>query len=370
MNDWIQKLTEITIAGNELWRPLALCAVIFISLLIGRLVQCVLRRLADRFDKAQKDLVAVVFLAFAKSTPFFFFVLGPYIGLHGKINLLVMSASVQGIADTVNTVLITFALGWVIYCLVEVVDAWLGHFASRTESKLDDMIVPMVRKSLKVTIVILVLVQVAQILSDKPLTSIIAGLGVGGLAVALAAQDTLKNFFGSLVIFADKPFEMGDRIVVDGYDGPVEEVGFRSTRVRTLDGHLVTIPNGALANKTLQNIGKRPYIKRTANITITYDTPPDKVERAVEMIQEILHNHEGMNPDFPPRVYFNEFNDVSLNIMMIYWYHPPNYWDFCAFNERINMEILRRFNEAGIEFAFPTQTLFLAGDPKRPLQTG
>ena len=160
---------------------------------------------------------------------------------------------------------------------------------------------------------------------------------------------------------------MGDRIVVGGTDGPVEEVGLRSTRIRTLDGHLVTIPNGTLAHEKIQNISKRPYIKRVANITVTYDTPPEKVERAVEIIKDLLENHEGMSPDLPPRVVFNEFLDAALNILVIYWYSPPNYWDFLAFNQRINLEILRRFNEEGIEFAFPTQTLYLAGDPNRPL---
>jgi len=211
---------------------------------------------------------------------------------------------------------------------------------------------------------------VAQVVSDKPVSSILAGLGIGGLAFALAAQDSLKHLFGSVVIFADRPFEVGDRLVVDGHDGPVEEVGFRSTRLRTLDGHLVTIPNGELVNKSIKNISKRPYIRRLCNFTITYDTPPDKVERAVAIIKELLDNHEGMHPDFPPRVYFNDFNSASLNLFVIYWYHPPAYWDFLAFGERFNLAVFRRFGEEGIDFAFPTQTLYLAGDEKRPLNIG
>ena len=163
---------------------------------------------------------------------------------------------------------------------------------------------------------------------------------------------------------------MGDRIVVDGQDGSVEEVGFRSTKIRTLDGHLVTVPNGELANKMIRNIGKRPYIKRIANLTVTYDTPPQKIERAIEIVKEILHEHEGMHPDFPPRVYFDEFNAASLNIIVFYWYHPPDYWAYMDFSERFNKEVFRRFGEEGIEFAFPTQTLYLAGDPARPLTIG
>jgi MscS family membrane protein len=252
--------------------------------------------------------------------------------------------------------------------MVELLDFWMRHFTSKTSTTLDDMMVPLVRKTLRVVTILLGSVQIAQQLSDKPITSILAGLGVGGLAVALAAQDTIKNFFGSLVIFADHPFQLGDRIVVDSEDGTVEEVGMRSTRIRTLDGHVVTIPNGELANMTIRNISKRPYIKRVANITLTYDTPPEKVERAIEIIKEELDRaNEKMHPDFPSRIYFNDFNAASLNILVIYWFAPPAYWDFLEFSQSFNLALLRRFNEEGIEFAFPTQTLYLAGDPNRPL---
>ncbi len=286
------------------------------------------------------------------------------------LTFLGLKAKVAEVANTAGAILLAVGVGYLLYWLVEVPTAWLTRMAVKTKSKLDDMLVPVIRKSLRVTVVLLVLVQIAQVLSDKPITSIIAGLGIGGLAFALAAQDSIKNIFGSIVLFVDKPFEIGDRIVVDGHDGPVEEVGLRSTRIRTLDGHLITVPNGQLANKTIQNIGKRPFIKRTANITITYDTPPEKIDKALEILKELLANHEGMNKELPPRVYFSDFNAYSLNLLVIYWYHPPNYWEFMAFGERFNKEVFQRFNEEGIEFAFPTQTLFLAGDPARPLTLG
>ena len=100
------------------------------------------------------------------------------------------------------------------------------------------------------------------------------------------------------------------------------------------------------------------------------NTPPEKVQEAVEIAKDVLKDHEGMHPDFPPRVFFNEFNSTSLNLFVIYWYHPADYWQYMAFTEKVNMELLRRFNEAGIEFALPTQTLYLAGDPARPLNIG
>ncbi len=364
--DWRQWLTQTTIAGNPVWRVGALLVSIFLAFVAGNIARGALLSGARRAAGKGKSAVAAVLRAGGMAANFLAFAIGLQVGL----GFLLLPEHLQGMAGTVTGVAYVVAVSWLLYCAVDVVDAWLGGLAARTTSKMDDMLVPLVRKSLRVTIVILMLLQVATMLSDKPLTSLLAGLGVGGLAIALAAQDTVKNFFGSLVIFADKPFELGDRVVVDGFDGPVEEVGLRSTRIRTLEGHLVTVPNGELANKTIQNIGKRPHIRRILNITITYDTPPEKVKRALEIVRELLDGHEGMRPDFPPRVYFSEFNSASLNLLTIYWYHPPNYWDYLAFGERLNLEILRRFNEEGIEFAFPTQTLYLAGDRRRPLEVG
>ncbi|MDA2935352.1 mechanosensitive ion channel family protein [Acidobacteria bacterium AH-259-D05] len=365
MNIW-EQLTTTQIAGYEIWRILVLFISILIAFVAGRITRYFLFRAADHLDERYPPFMAIAFRAIGRSVGPVLFVGGLQIGLF----FLILHETVAGAANTVVSILFVLALAYVGYCFVDVVDHWLMTFAAKTKSKLDDMLFPVVRKSLRITIILLAFVQIATIVSDEPITSILAGLGVGGLALALAAQDTLKNFFGSLMLFADKPFEMGDRIVVGGHDGPVEEVGLRSTRIRTLDGHLVTIPNGELAHQEIQNIGKRPFIKRVVNITVTYDTPAEKIEGAVQIIQDILDDHEGMPPDLPPRVFFNEFNDAALNILVIYWYSPPNYWDFLAFSQRINLEILRRFNQEGIEFAFPTQTLYLAGDPNRPLTLG
>jgi MscS family membrane protein len=359
-------LNEIAIAGITWGQILVLLGWVMGALLIGAAIQILLTTFGKSKRFENKRLVPVTFKAFARPIPFLFFT----IGLKHGLNTLEFGESLAGIVADCFAVLFTVAVTFFIYSLVDVVDYGITHVTGKTKTKMDDMMAPMVRKSLRITIVVLALVQVAQILSDKPITSILAGLGVGGLAVALAAQDTIKNFFGSLVIFADKPFELGDRIVVNGHDGGVEEVGFRSTRIRTLDGHLVTVPNGELANLTIQNIGKRPFIKRVMDVTITYDTPPEKVQQAVDILKDLLDDHEGMDEDFPPRVFFNGFNDCSLNIRAMYWYHPPEYWKYQEYSETLNMELFKRYNEAAIEFAFPTQTLYLASDPARELKVG
>jgi MscS family membrane protein len=363
MQEFLNLLSSYSIAQNELWRVLLLFGALLAGLVVGRVLRHWLEQIAAVQREREHPLLAIVLETMAKPMVMIAFVLGLRVG----VSALVLNPVLQGWSEAIINVLIVLSVGFVAYRAVDVVTFWLKRMAERSGSKLDEMLVPMVRASLRVTISILVLLQVATVLSDKPLTSILAGLGVGGVALALAAQDTIKNFFGSLVIFADKPFELGDRIVVDGCDGSVEEVGFRSTRVRTLEGHLVTIPNGELANKTIQNITKRPNIRRIMNITVTYDTPPEKVQEAVDIVKELLQDHEGMDPEMPPRVVFNELNATSLNIFAIYWYHPPDWWMFQAFNEKVMFELLRRFNAAGIQFAFPTQTVHLAGADQYPL---
>jgi MscS family membrane protein len=200
-----------------------------------------------------------------------------------------------------------------------------------------------------------------------PLVGVLTGVGVGGLAIALAAQDSLKNLLGSLMIFMDQPYKPGERIVVESHDGFVEQIGLRSTKIRMLDGALTSIPNEKMANLDIENIGRRSFIRRQTSITIAYATPPDKIEKAVSIIKDILDDHEGMRPELPPRVFFNEFNPGSLNIQVSYWYHPPKRWVSLAFDERVNLEIVRRFTTEGIEFAFPTSTTYVTQKDGKPL---
>jgi len=260
------------------------------------------------------------------------------------------------------------ALFWFILLLIGILDIYLKKWAAATESTIDDMLVPIVGKTLKLFIVVIGGIIVVQNLTGLKIGPLLASLGIGGLAVALAAKDSIANFFGTLTILFDKPFQVGQRITIDQYDGIVENVGFRSTRIRTLAGHLVTIPNEKLVNSSLENIGERPYIRWLTNIGITYDTPPDKVEKAVQILEKTLENHEGMKEDFPPRVFFNGFNDWSLNILVIAWYHPPDYWNFQAWLQKTCLEIMRGFEAEDIDFAFPSRTLYMANDDKRQLK--
>jgi len=271
--------------------------------------------------------------------------------------------------------LYTIAVLWYASNLVALVDIGLRRLIARRESAIDEYLGPWIRRILRAVLWTLGALFVVNSVFEQDIGAWLAGLGIAGLAVSLAAQDSLKNFFGSLTILMDRPFHVGERIVFSGYDGVIEEIGFRSTKVRTLTGHMVTIPNASIVSEAIENIGRRPSIRRVMNLTITYDTPAEKVRQAVQIVRDILEEddirgpiHERINGEpYPPRVYFNEYNPDSLNILVIYWYVPPSYWDYLEHAQRINLRVFEAFEEAGIEFAYPTQTVYLAGDPKRRL---
>ena len=200
------------------------------------------------------------------------------------------------------------------------------------------------------------------------LIPLVTGLGVGGLAVALAARPTIENLIGGLMILADRPYRVGQRIIVRDNGGIVQQIGLRSTKIRLLRGPQVSIPNEEMAKAEIENVARRQYIRRSSNINIKIDTPPEKVEKAVDIIKEILDDHEGMDPKRPPRVFFTEFNPDSLNISMMYWYHPGKLWKSRAFNQKVNLSIMQEFRKEGIKFAYPTTTTYLAQEDEQPLQ--
>ncbi len=356
------------IPSDQMWqRILALALLIGLLFLIGKLVRFLTKRASNRQLLSQNPVYASFLEAIANSVTFFLVVIGLVVGS----NILPLPPENHELIAAIKKILIIISIGFIIYKLIDVPSVWFSTIIEKQEkASVNKMFLPVIRKTLRLSVIIMVVLQIFQVLYDKPITTVIAGLGIGSLAVALAAQDTLKHFIGSFVIAGDKPFEIGQRVSIDGHEGTIESIGLRSTNIRTLEGHIVTFPNGELANKTIRNIGQRYFIRRLANITITYDTPPEKIQMAIDILKEILDNHEGMNPELPPRVYFTDFNAASLNLQLQYWYHPPDYWNYMEFSEKVNFAIIRRFNEAGIDFAFPTQTLHLAGDPKRPLNMG
>jgi MscS family membrane protein len=191
----------------------------------------------------------------------------------------------------------------------------------------------------------------------------LASLSIGGLALGLAAQDTVANLFGAVAVFVDKPFRVGDQIKAEGIDGVVESIGLRSTRVRNSEGHLITVPNKTMGNATITNVTRRPNIKTEMNIGITYDTPAEKVQLALDILKEVYSQHP-MTRDV--LISFNKFADSALNINVVHWWGATDNRAYLAGIQDLNLKIKRRFDAAGIEFAFPTQTLYVKQEPAGP----
>ena len=346
------------------WRYLAVVIVVGLIFVGGRLLNKFLSdmtlTLKSKEEKARLRLVLE-----ASHRPLY--LLLTTIAIYAVTAILSLPEKIDGIATTAVDALVVLVIFLFIYRLLDVIEHELTKFVKRDDNRLDQNFVQMVRMITRVLVVVFGIIYLLQVITGKPMNTLLAGLGIGGLAVALAAQDTLKNLFGSFMIMVDKPFAVGDWVVADGVEGNVEEVGFRSTRIRTFSGHLVSVPNERMASVNIDNVQRRPGIRRRTSITVTYDTPPDKVQRAVDIIKDILANCEEVHHDYPFRVVFDEFNDTSLNILVLYWYRRNDYWEAKAFDEKVNFMILRAFEEEGIEFAFPTTTTYLAHDERRPL---
>ncbi|MDZ7616645.1 MAG: mechanosensitive ion channel family protein, partial [Patescibacteria group bacterium] len=297
------------------------------------------------------------------------------VGLALGFAALKMTPELRLLANKTLLLILLLAGFWYLFNLIGALDLLIVRVIGRPESTLDMQLAPFIRKSLRATVVVLGAMLIVQSVFNQNIGAWLAGLGIAGLAVSLAAQDSLKNIFGSITILLDRPFHVGERIVFAGYDGTIEEIGFRSTKVRTLTGHQVNIPNSKIVSEPVENIGRRPTIRRLMNVTIPYDTPCEKIEQAVAILRGLLEDDEFSGPihttvgvdALPPRVFFNDFNPDSLNILVLYWYAPPNFWDYMEHAQRLNLRIFAEFEKAGIEFAFPTQTLNLAGDAKRQL---
>jgi len=190
------------------------------------------------------------------------------------------------------------------------------------------------------------------------ITTFIAGLGIGGIAVALAVQNILGDLFASFSIVLDKPFVIGDFIIVDDYLGTVEHIGLKTTKIRSLSGEQLVFSNTDLLKSRIRNY-KRMYERRVVfTIGVLYQTPHEMLSQIPKMIQKIIESKAQVRFD---RAHFKEYGDYSLRFEVVYWVHSPDYNVYMDIQQAINLEIYKQFHEAGIEFAYPTQTLLLQG---------
>ena len=268
---------------------------------------------------------------------------------------LQLSVTVNLYLSNILEIAVSAGFVWLFYNLADVFSKYLTVVTSKTENKLDDQLVPLIRKTLRFFVVVMGVILILQN-NGYNVASLIAGLGIGGLAVALAAKDTLANFFGSITIFADKPFRIGDWIKVGSVEGVVEEVGFRTTRVRTFYNSLVSVPNSQIATTDIDNYGMRQYRRLKTVLNLTYSTSPEQMEAFVEGIKAIVKANKHFRQDFY-EVHFNSFGAHSLDVLVYVFFDVPDWSTELQQRHNFHLEVLRLAKEVGVEFAFPTQTL-------------
>jgi MscS family membrane protein len=268
------------------------------------------------------------------------------------------------VLTVIAQILLTFSLIWVFYNLAGTTGMYFRSLAERTENTLDDQIVKLITRSLKVFVIIMGAMLGLQNLGIN-VFSLLAGLGIGGLAIALAAKDSLSNFFSSITIMLDRPFQIGHWIKVGDADGTVEDVGFRSTKIRTFYNSVVSIPNSEIANTGVDNMGLRQYRRVKTFLGVTYDTPSEKIEAFCEGIKNIINANPHTRKDYF-HVVFNDFGAFSLDIMVYFFLKVPDWSNELVERQNVLLEIIRLAEELEIEFAFPTQTLHVMDLPGNP----
>lgn len=342
------------VIGVEIWQYIGFLLLLILSTLVGGLTRIIVfNRLAAVLARiGVKD--AATRLKAAAGPMALMIAAFTFLFLLPELRLPITFARVLAVLAKVTAAITGVGVA---YRMVELLTLRFEMRARETESKLDDQLVMVTQKALRAIVVAVGIVFVLQNL-DVDVGSLLAGFGLGGLAFALAAKDTAANLFGSLTIFLDRPFHIGDWIVAAGVEGTVEEVGLRSTRVRTFYNSEVTVPNSALATTNVDNMGRREYRRVKQTLGIGYHSTPDQIQAFVEGVRAVIQAHPDTRKDYF-EVHFVGFGESSLNIMMYCFVKVDSWSDELRAKQQLFLEIVRLAHDLKVEFAFPTRTLHI-----------
>ncbi|MFC2174255.1 mechanosensitive ion channel family protein [archaeon] len=278
-------------------------------------------------------------------------------GLYLGITRLTLDGGLEWV-NKATYLLVSLVLTWLAMRLADVaVKYTLKPLAKKSKSHVDDQLLPIADKLLKVVILAFAAIMILSHFGYN-VDALIAGLGVGGLAVALATKDYLENIVGGLTIFTDKPFRVGDRIKVGEVEGTVKEVGIRSTRIMTFDNTLVIIPNVQMVTSKIVNVSEpNRTIAVKMELGLVYSTSVDKIEKAKTIIKKAILKNDGIDEKYEPLIFFSEFGDSALKLWVKY--RIKDYGQKLAITDKINTSIKREFEKAKIDLAYPTQTVYL-----------
>ena len=338
------------ILGNPLKNWIIAFSILGFSYVLGKVIFWIFSNVLQKITAKTKNKLDDILLIKLQRPITFLVVL---IAVLLAIKSLSLTKNIEVISLNITYLLFTIVITSIISKVIDtVISEVILPITEKSENSFDNHLVPVIQKAIRAIVWSMgIIIGLDNIGFD--ITAMIAGLGIGGLALALAAQDSVKNIFAGVMIFLDKPFRIKDRIQISGHDGVVEEVGLRSTRIRTLQGRVVTIPNCTFTESSVINITSQPALKVTINLGLTYDTDEKGIQKAIDILKDIVLNENAITNDYVAG--FNGFGDFSLNILFMYYVKPESHW--LDSQTLVNKEVLRRFNKEGLEFAFPTHTI-------------
>lgn len=344
-------MLETIYLGNTLQNWLYALVIAGGAVVVGKLLYWIIQKTLKVYTKGTSNDLDFIFIDMIEEPLSLAITL---LGVWFAIDLLTMSEAVKNFIDSVFYFVVIFNIAWFANRLFNaLMEKYIVPKVKSSDTDLDDILLPIIRKIVSISIwTVTIVIGVDN--AGYNVTTMITGLGIGGLVFALAAKDAVSNLFGGFIIFSDKPFDLNDRIILNGFEGYVREIGLRSTKLETLDGRIVTMPNSKVTDNPVLNVSKEKGRKIKFTLGLTYDTQPQNIELAKEILTKIItqnaHTRDAV-------IAFDSFGDFSLNILVIYWVKSGS--PIAGTNDAINMSILKEFNENKLNFAFPTQTLIL-----------
>ena len=338
----------------EHWQWVAIFAIVLVGIILDKLVAIFLSLIVKYW---RTHFAKGAFRSISDSILRPFGLMAMAFAWWAGLNMLGLAAEVLVVLLVSVKFLAALSTVWGAYRLVDLLAAFLQDAAANTLSKLDDALVPLVTKTMKVFVTVMGAVFIADNL-DVDVTSLLAGLGLGGLAFAIAAKDVAGNLFGSITVLLDQTFHVGDWVIIGDVEGSVEHIGFRSTRIRTFYNSEVSVPNSNLITANVDNMGKRSYRRLSCKMSLAYDTPPERIEAFCEGVRELVRQHPYTRKDYF-HVYLNEFSASALEVLVYVFWQTPEWGTELRERHRFLIDCLRIAKRLGVEFAYPTQTLYM-----------
>ena len=350
----MQETLTKTFYGNTVQQWLTAFGIIIAALIIGKITYWISGRYIKKLtSKTETKLDDILIDMFEEPVVLILVAVGTWFAL----NTLTFPVKISLGINHLFQAIIILTVAWLIVRFFDALcEEYIVPLTEKTETDLDDQLLPIIRKGTKFAVWSIAVI-VALNNAGYNVAALIAGLGIGGIALAMAAKDTISNVFGGLTIYTDRPFKLKDRIQIDGFDGKVTDIGLRSTKIQTLMGRIVTIPNAKFAEQAIENVSKEPTRKIIVDLGLTYDTPPEKMREALDLLGKIVKSNRKLTDKYVAS--FNSFGDFYLGIKFIYFIKKTN--DEAAIlqvQSDVSLAILEAFNNNNLEFAFPTQTIF------------